>query len=179
MSMNDLKVVAVGDGNVGKTSLLVVLNGEPFPRPYPLFIVEDLIKNLNFHGVSYKLRLWERAEDEFGNAHPLSYKDANVILLCFALDSKQSFINLTLNWINEAEHSCPKAKTILLGTKSDARKPDNVNHVTDIEAMTFKAEQQCWAFITCSSKSGHGIDKILRAVVKACSMEKNTGCSVL
>ena len=177
----ELKLVAVGDGAVGKTSLLMVLNGKPFPERYVPTIFENYTQAVDIQGVPYKLHIWDTAgQDEYDRLRPLSYSGANAILLCFALDSKQSFVNLSERWIGEVKHYCKDAKIILIGTKADLRQTGNPNHVTDDEAKGFLAEQKCDAFIPCSPKSGDGVDQVFPAAAKACNQKKKKkGCLIL
>jgi small GTP-binding protein len=141
MTAKELKLVAVGDGAVGKMSLLMVLNGKQFPERYVLTIFENYTQNVNINRIPYKLRIWDPAgQDEYPRLRPLSYSGANAILLCFALDSKQSFVNLTERWIGEVKHYCQSAKIILIGTKADLRQAGNPNHVTDDDVRGFLAQ---------------------------------------
>jgi small GTP-binding protein len=180
MAAKELKLVAVGDGAVGKTSLLMVLNGKPFPERYVPTIFENYTQSVDINGVPYKLRIWDTAgQDEYDRLRPLSYSGANAILLCFALDSKQSFVNLTERWIGEVKHYCQTAKIILIGTKADLRQAGNPNHVTDDEARGFVTEQKCDAFVACSPKSGEGVDQVFPAAAKACNAKKKKKCLIL
>ena len=176
----ELKLVAVGDGAVGKTSLLMVLNDKPFPERYVPTIFENYTQDVEIGGEPYKLHIWDTAgQDEYDRLRPLSYSGAHAILLCFALDSKQSFLNLTERWIGEVKHFCKDAKIILIGTKSDLRQSGNPNHVSDDEAQAFVQEQKCADFIPCSPKSGDGIDKVFPAAAKACNQKKKRGKCLL
>jgi small GTP-binding protein len=180
MTAKELKLVAVGDGAVGKTSLLMVLNGKPFPERYVPTIFENYTQNVEISGIPYTLRIWDTAgQDEYDRLRPLSYSGVNAILLCFALDSKQSFVNLTEQWIGEVKHYCQTAKIILVGTKSDLRQTGNLNHVTNDEAQRFLSEQKCDAFIPCSPKSGEGVDQVFPATVKVCNAKKKKKCLIL
>ena len=176
----DLKLVAVGDGAVGKTSLLMVLNDKPFPERYVPTIFENYTQDVNIENVPYKLHIWDTAgQDEYDRLRPLSYSGANAILLCFSLDSKSSFSNLTEKWIGEVKHYCKDAKIILIGTKLDLRQAGNANHVTDQEANQFVTEQKCSAFVPCSPKTGEGIDKVFPAAAKACNQKTKSKCLLI
>lgn len=176
----ELKLVAVGDGAVGKTSLLMVLNDKPFPERYVPTIFENYTQEVNIEGVPYKLHIWDTAgQDEYDRLRPLSYSGANAIFLCFSLDSKSSFSNLSEKWISEVKHYCRDAKIILIGTKLDLRQQGNPNHVTDQEAQQFVQEQKCSSFVACSPKSGEGIDKVFPAAAKACNQKQKKPCLLI
>ncbi|KAH0795709.1 transforming protein RhoA-like [Histomonas meleagridis] len=176
----ELKIVAVGDGAVGKTSLLMVLNEKPFPERYVPTIFENYTQEVMINNEQYKLHIWDTAgQDEYDRLRPLSYRAADVILLCFALDLKQSFVNLTERWIGEVKHYCKDAKIILVGTKADLRQPGNANHVSDEEAKQFVNEQKCADYVPCSPKTGEGIDKVFPAAAKACKNQKKKTVCIL
>jgi GTPase SAR1 family protein len=99
---------------------------------------------------------------------PLAYHRASAVLLCFALDSNQSFVSLTERWIPELRRFAQNSKIILVGTKSDLHQSANPNCVTDDETQRFLAEQNGDAFIRCSAMSEEGVAQVFPAVVKAC-----------
>jgi small GTP-binding protein len=176
----ELKLVAVGDGAVGKTSLLMVLNGKPFPERYVPTVFENYTQRVDILGVPYNMHIWDTAgQDEYDRLRPLSYNRANVILLCFALDSKQSFVNLTERWISEIKFYCRHAKIILIGTKADLRQAGNRSHVTDDEVNRFLADQKSSTFIPCSPLSGDGLDQVFPAAARACGLKKSGSCLIL
>jgi small GTP-binding protein len=176
----DLKIVAAGDGAVGKTSLLMVLTGKQFPERYVPTIFENYTQIVYIGGVAYKCRIRDTAgQDDYDRRRPLSYSGANAILLCFALDSKQTFVNLTERWIGEIKLYCQGAKIIVVGTKSDLCQAGNPNHVTDDEARAFLAEQKCDAFGPCSPKSGEGLDQVFPAAAKAFGAKKEKRCLIV
>jgi small GTP-binding protein len=172
----ELKFAALGDAEVGKTSLLMVLNGQPFPEDYSPTISQTYSQDGDILGVPYKLSIWDTGgRTEYAQLLSIAYSGVDVILLCFALDSKQSFANLTDRWIGEVRDNSPNAKIILIGTKKDLRQEGNTNHVTDDEARGFVSEQKWDAFIPCSPKSGEGVDEVFPAAVKACNAKKKSG----
>ena len=180
MAGRDIKLVAVGDGAVGKTSLLTVLKGDPFPERYIPTIFENYAQDYSQNGEAFKLHIWDTpGQDEYDRLRPISYQDAKVILLCFSLDKRQSFLNLNERWIMEVKYYCKDAKIILIGTKSDLREAGNSNHITDEEARQFCQEQKFAQFIPCSPKTGHGVKEVFPAVVLAAKEKKKSICELI
>lgn len=162
----EFKVVTVGDDGVGKTCLLSTLNDKPFPTEAPT-IFDNQTQNVCYEGVPYKLHMWDTAgNDEYGRLRPLAYSGANVVLICFSLVSKESFVNISKKWLDEVKKYSKDAIIILVGTKLDLCQERNVDHVTDDEISKFVTEQKCSAFIKCSSKNKLNIDAVFPAIIK-------------
>jgi len=82
-----------------------------------------------------KLQLWDTAgEERFMSLTPMYYKDAQAVLLVFALNSQESFENLQ-GWIREIDLNCQTSNYILalVGTKLD---------LDDQKEVAFKQGQQ-------------------------------------
>ncbi|KAJ3056706.1 hypothetical protein HK102_011160, partial [Quaeritorhiza haematococci] len=52
----------------------------------------------------------------------LAYSDIKVFLICFAIDSEDSFKNAFEKWVPEVQAQEPNAKIVVVGTKTDIRK---------------------------------------------------------
>ena len=159
------KLVVVGDGACGKTSLLTVFGTNDFPDVYSPTVFENYVADIvhkgqevkflpGFHGslclqmvrgpvrvfltcvstllhkitkffkyfFQVELALWDTAgQEDYDRLRPLSYPDTDVILICFSIDSADSFRNITDKWIPEVNHFCPHAPIILVGNKMDLR----------------------------------------------------------
>ena len=48
---------------------------------------------------------------------PLSYKDANVFLLCFDVHNRKSLDNIVTRWLPEARRHCPREPAVLVANK--------------------------------------------------------------
>jgi small GTP-binding protein len=184
MSGTELRLLVVGDENAGKTSLVMVLNGKPFPTRYVPLIFDEYTHTEHVGRVPHTLRVVDTVDNRgvlsfHGHCYAIPYREPNAILLCFALDSRHQFENLNDRWIGEIRHYCPDVKIILVGLRSDLREPANPRHVTDEEVRVFQIQHQCEAFITCSAKSGEGLDEIFPAALDACSAEPNGDRSCL
>jgi small GTP-binding protein len=70
-----------------------------------------------------------QGQEEFDAIRPFSYPNTDVFLVCFSVNSKESLSNVKAKWSVELKQHCPKAKIILVGTKSDIR--DGVFQILD------------------------------------------------
>ena len=87
-----------------------------------------------------ELDLWDVAgQEEFDRLRPLSYREADVFMLCFDITNKTSLGNIETKWLCELAHhykSTKNAKVMLAATKCDKKTDRDGNAVTIIEADT-------------------------------------------
>lgn len=89
------KLITVGDGGCGKTSLLTVYTTGDFPRNYVPTVFETYVQDMVVGSKPISLSLWDTAgQEEYDRLRPLSYPDSNVILVCFAIDCPPSLDNI-------------------------------------------------------------------------------------
>ncbi|XP_004481637.1 rho-related GTP-binding protein RhoD [Dasypus novemcinctus] len=118
-----VKVVLVGDGGCGKTSLLLVFADGAFPEGYSPTVFERYGVNLQMKGKPVHLQIWDTAgQDDYDRLRPLFYPDASVFLLCFDVTSPYSFDNVLNRWYPEVSHFRKEAPIIVVGCKTDLRK---------------------------------------------------------
>ncbi|XP_048216582.1 rho-related GTP-binding protein RhoD isoform X2 [Perognathus longimembris pacificus] len=118
-----VKVVVVGDGGCGKTSLLLVFTQGNFPERYTPTVFERYAVDLQMKGKPVCLQIWDTAgQDDYDRLRPLFYSDANVLLLCFDVTSPSSFENVFNRWYPEVTHFCKGVPIIVVGCKTDLRK---------------------------------------------------------
>ncbi|XP_053518853.1 rho-related GTP-binding protein RhoD isoform X2 [Artibeus jamaicensis] len=95
LGARSVKVVLVGDGGCGKTSLLMVFAEGAFPESYTPTVFERLTVNLQMKGKPVHLQIWDTAgQVDYDRLRPLFYPDASVLLLCFDVTSPHSFDNV-------------------------------------------------------------------------------------
>eukprot|EP00069_Balaena_mysticetus_P012813 bmy_07822T0 len=118
-----VKVVLVGDGGCGKTSLLMVFAEGAFPESYTPTAFEQLTVNLHVKGKPVHLQIWDTAgQVDYDRLRPLFYPDASILLLCFDVTSPYSFDNISNRWYPEVNHFCKEVPIIVVGCKTDLRK---------------------------------------------------------
>ncbi len=123
----EVKVVVVGDGAVGKTSLLISYTEKRFPEEYVPTVFDNFLVNVNVPGFPGEtgLALWDTAgPEEYSRLRRLSYPSTNVFFLCFSIVFRPSFSNVESKWVPELRFDRKgfrDAEIFLVGCKSDLR----------------------------------------------------------
>lgn len=126
------KIVILGDGACGKTSLLNVFTRGYFPKVYEPTVFENYIHDIFIDGQQIQLSLWDTAgQEEFDKLRSLSYSDTHCIILCFSIDSPDSLENVKNKWVGEILEHCEGVKLILVALKADLRQSDDSNNNND------------------------------------------------
>ena len=115
-----IKCVLVGDGAVGKTSLLWSYALNRFPEEYEPTVFDNYTCHVCVDGKIVALNLWDTAgQEEYDRLRPLSYHSTDVFVIAFSLINKTSLSNISQKWLPELKAYCPNAKLVLVGNKSD------------------------------------------------------------
>ena len=128
---NKLKVVVVGNGEVGKTCLVSTYGNNGFPDKYVMTVAKNFESKIKYQNKEITLDIWDTGgQDEFKSVRPISYNETDVFIVCFAANNRESFSAATSKWVEEIEDTGPKnAGKILCCTKSDLRQ-DNESCVS-------------------------------------------------
>lgn len=116
------KLVLLGDGACGKTSLLNVFTRGFFPTVYEPTVFENYVHDIFVDNIHMELSLWDTAgQEEFDRLRSLSYDDTQAIMLCFSVDNKDSLENVATKWVAEITEHCQGVKVVLVALKCDLR----------------------------------------------------------
>lgn len=110
-------------------------------------------------------------QEDLDRLRPLSYSEADVILICFSVSDTTSFLNVANKWRPETQHYRPHAPVILVATKKDLRVHDGTRPFlerygqaalqTD-EGCTMAMRIRADAYIECSSKTFEGVHSVFQ-----------------
>jgi len=168
-----VKLVVVGDGAVGKTSLLIRYATGEFPTEYLPTVFENYTAQMKRENEVILLHLWDTAgQEDYDRLRPLSYPGADVVLLCYSTISQASFDAIKEKWAPEVQHYIPNIPHILVGTKIDLREakhPDpnsgKFEPITPEQGAALGKEINATKFMEVSSKTGQGLDPIFKEAV--------------
>ncbi|KAI1815184.1 GTP-binding protein rho2 [Poronia punctata] len=193
ISSSSLKLVIIGDGACGKTSLLSVFTLGYFPTHYIPTVFENYVTDCRVDGKNVQLALWDTAgQEDYERLRPLAYAKAHVLLIGFSVDSPDSLDNVKNKWITEATERCPGVPVILVGLKKDLRddpvaieemRKKSLRFVTERQGETTAQEIGARKYLECSSLSGEGVDDVFEAATRAALLNfekgENGGCCVI
>ena len=174
-----VRVVAIGDGAVGKTSMLLVFKGDPFPEDYEPSIFENHHEMRTFQGKTYCLHLWDTSgQEEYDRLRPMSYAKCDVVLICFSLDNKESLKNVIDKWKLEIVEDCPKAAIVLVGTKMDLWDPKSEGAITQAEIDDVAKQIKAFKSINCSAKNNTNIGNVFDLAITAALSKNGGNCTI-
>lgn len=184
-----IKCVVVGDGSVGKTSLLMSYTQNAFPGEYIPTVFDHYQANVMVEGRICSLTLWDTAgQDDYDRLRPLSYPMTDVFLVCFSLVRRESLLNIQQKWYPEIRHHCDSTPILLVGTKEDLREDSSTsdhNNISYNEAKCFGKQIQAVKYVECSAKTQKGVKQVFDEAVKAAlfppksAKKKTKRCEVL
>ena len=154
------KVIIIGPGAVGKTSLLNRFVHNEFTLKYKLTIgVDFLTKKLEYKPSQIvKLNIWDiGGQERFKFLHRSFYEGALGALLVFDLTREQTFSGMKI-WLSEMrgliKNDIPK---VIIGNKTDLI-PD-IGHIIDRDEVAKYAKNENCFYIETSAKTGENVEK--------------------
>lgn len=165
------KVVLLGDGGVGKTSLRHRYLGEGFKANYMATIGADFaIKKLENNQI---VQIWDLAgQERFSVVREGYYIGTKGGLLVFDISRPETFHNIP-NWISELLNNINQTDPVplaLVGNKADLRVLDNPAFITEDQGRGYAEQLSEWSemdvpYVETSAKTGLNVDLIFNSIV--------------
>eukprot|EP01121_Diplochlamys_sp_Union-15-3_P022219 TRINITY_DN938_c0_g2_i1.p1 TRINITY_DN938_c0_g2~~TRINITY_DN938_c0_g2_i1.p1 ORF type:complete len:209 (-),score=28.68 TRINITY_DN938_c0_g2_i1:85-711(-) len=151
-----IKVLTIGDSNVGKTSLLMKFTDNVFSETLiPTLGSDYKTKIVQVEDKKVKVQVWDTAgQERFRTITASYYKQAQVILICYDTTKKDSFTNVE-NWFNEtSRYASENVIIVIVGCKADLT---SEREVEEEDAKTM-ATNMGLPYVETSSKEGKNVD---------------------
>ncbi|MHA1148230.1 MAG: GTP-binding protein [Promethearchaeota archaeon] len=162
------KVVLLGQGAVGKTSLLKRYVLDQFDESYKATIGADFLKKdlvlKKLNNITVNLNIWDIAGGyPFKTMRKTFYRGSSGALLIFDLIKEDSFIELKNKWYPEMIEFLGDIPFIIVGNKQDLVKSKGTS-ASEL-AQVFAKEKGC-SFFETSAKTNKNVPQSFRALAE-------------
>jgi len=162
-----LKILLIGDSQVGKTSLLLKYTEHVFPVEHIATIgVEYKDKFIVKDNYNIRLQIWDTAgQERFHSITKNIYRNANGVLFVYDITNQESFNNIK-NWIKDLQNVGNDIKGVIIGNKLDLEQKRDVSK-EDLEEIGKKNQMP---FLETSAKQNinvnEGFDLLVNELLK-------------
>ncbi|KAK0053158.1 rho-related protein racA [Biomphalaria pfeifferi] len=166
--MQNVKLVVVGDGGVGKSCMLIAYTTNCFPGEYVPTVFDNYSANVMVDGKAINLGLWDTAgQEDYDRLRPLSYPQTDVFCVCYSVERRASLDNIRHKWLPEIKHFCPDVPVVIVACKTDlnyteGRKRDVIRS-EDGRAL---ANELKTAFAETSALTQHGLKECFDGAIR-------------
>ncbi|MFX1320999.1 MAG: Rab family GTPase [Promethearchaeota archaeon] len=162
------KITVIGDGRVGKTSLIQKFTLGDFDTNYVETIgaqFSNYDKEIN--GDHIILIFWDIAgQRDFDFLRPSFYRESDAAIIVFSLEEndlgRESFKHIS-NWHEDIKRFCGDIPIILFANKIDLIEEANLNHSRIQEIVN---NNNFLRYYTTSAKTGQGVHEAFKAIIE-------------
>ena len=153
------KVTVIGDGGVGKSSLIRRFTSDSFEKEYVMTIGAQFAEYIHeMEGLNIKLFFWDIAgQDDFHFLRTTFYQGSQAAIIVFSLEESQhgmeGFVHVD-EWHKDFKKHCPDMPIILFGNKADLVKE---NEVRDDKIQKLVNKLGITRYFKTSAKTGNGV----------------------
>eukprot|EP00118_Oscarella_pearsei_P025947 m.309091 g.309091 ORF g.309091 m.309091 type:complete len:210 (+) comp45476_c0_seq1:34-663(+) len=159
-----VKLLALGDSDVGKTSLLLRYVDDFFdPEVSTTIGIDFKEKIVDKNGQKIYLQLWDTAgQERYKSITSAFYHNAYGFMIVFDLTNSQTFMNCR-DWISQLHENCSREKPdlILVGNKCDLP-----NRAVTTQQGTELAHQFKMEYIETSAKEGTNVSQMMEVLME-------------
>jgi small GTP-binding protein len=171
---NIFKVIVIGEGGVGKTSLVRRYVDDSFAQDLKMTIGVDLsVKRLHDGEQDKILQIWDLGgQPHFREVADIYFRGAKGILAVFDVTRKASMDRL-VDWIERVQAILGQLPMVVIGNKTDLRDPnEGVTGVAVEEGSQF-ATKYGSPYVETSAKSNSGVDDAFKSLAAKLEIVKD------
>ena len=161
------KVVVIGNGSVGKTSLIEKFTQGTFQKEYIKTIGAQFSKfDAEISGDTIELLFWDIAgQDDFLFLRPSFYRDSRAAIIVYSLEEndlgKRSFKHVT-DWHNDIKKYCGDIPIVIFANKVDLIEENNLDKMNVQEVVK---ERDLLGYYLTSAKTGQGVREAFSIII--------------
>lgn len=159
-----LKIMLIGDTNVGKTSLLKKYCNDEFSKNYISTIGIDFqVKYLNINKKKVKVQIWDTTgQERYQVLAKNCFNSSDGFIIVYDITNRKSYNNIN-NWIQQINESAPNhSKCVIFGNKSDLNESRQVK-LNEGKELTKKYN---YKFFETSAKDGINLNEGFESLIK-------------
>ncbi|MFX1303160.1 MAG: Rab family GTPase [Promethearchaeota archaeon] len=162
------KVTVIGDGRVGKTSLIKKFTLGTFETDYVETIGAQFSKyDKEINSDNIRLIFWDIAgQRDFDFLRPSFYRESNAAIIVYSLEEnqlgKRSFEHIT-DWHQDIKQFCGDIPIVLFANKIDLIDESNLEH-SEIQNIANKFS--FLGYYITSAKTGQGVYQAFNAIIE-------------
>ncbi len=162
------KIVVVGDGQVGKTSLIQKFTEGNFQEEYIKTIgAQFSIYEMEIDGDFCELFFWDIAgQDEFHFLRPSFYRDSKAAIIVYSLEEndlgKNSLKHIP-NWHDDILQFCGDIPVVVFANKVDLVDKENL---VDTKILKIMKKRNFLEYYRTSAKTGEGVFPAFQTIIR-------------
>ena len=153
-----IPMMLLGDGEVGKSSLILRITGNKFDETILSTIGKGSYSyEIVLHGYKLKMKIWETAgQERFKSMSLKAVKNVDGLLLVYSIANRESFNNLEA-WLSQLNDvtDLKKKPVVIIGNKKDL---ESTREVEFNEGKEF-ADSRNLHFYEVSAKTGENVQE--------------------
>jgi len=161
--MEPVKIVLLGDGGVGKTSIVTRYSTGVVPSTIkPTVGAAFVTKEIQIDGIDFELLIWDTAGQEaYRGLAPMYYRSAAIAIIVFDVSRPSTYDSVSY-WINEIKNNSESRPVLVVcANKVDS----DENKFNSTQAAEIFAKDNNAIFIETSALTGLGIDRLFQTSV--------------
>jgi len=161
------KITIIGEGSVGKTSLIKKFTQGSFQKEYIKTIGAQFSEyDAEISGDTIRLLFWDIAgQDDFLFLRPSFYRESRAAIIVYSLEEndlgRRSFEHIT-DWLEDIKKYCGDIPIVLFANKVDLIDENNLNK-TKIQELV--KERDFLAYYLTSAKTGQGVHEAFNTII--------------
>ncbi|MHA1255161.1 MAG: Rab family GTPase [Promethearchaeota archaeon] len=163
-----IKVTVIGDGGVGKTSLIQKFTQGIFKTDYIKTIGAQLTHyESEIDGYKIELLFWDIAgQNDFHFLRPSFYRSSKAVIIVYSLEEnslgERSFDNIT-SWYEDVKQYCGEIPAVIFANKVDLIDEQSLDKA---KIQNLVKEHNFLGYYITSAKTGQGLEEAFNALSK-------------